>query len=68
MSYQSWDAAGMCDEFAFVWRGFSRSNGGIWRVTVSGDHGFDLSDDLPDILLFARPAAEAAILICWVVS
>ena len=37
-------------------------------MTVSGDHGFDLSDDLPDILLFARPAAEAAILICWVVS
>ena len=45
---------------------------GVWRVTVSGDHGFDLRDDLPqllahrfaeDILLFATSAAEAATLV-----
>ena len=42
---------------------------GVWRVTVSGAHGFDLGDDLPqlldlrfadEIILFARSAAEAA--------
>ena len=49
---------------------------GVWRVTVSGDHGFVFGDGLPqlldlnkvadDVLLFARSAAEAAILVCWV--
>ena len=45
---------------------------GVWRVTLSGDHGFDLRNDLPqlldlrfadDIFLFARWADEATTLV-----
>ena len=50
---------------------------GVWRVTVSGAHGFDLGDDLPqlldlrfadEIILFARSAAEAAAFVDFLVE
>ena len=65
-----------CVESAFVCTVLQKTMG-VWRVTVSGNHGFDLRGDLPqlshprfadDILLFAGSAAEAAILIDFLVE